>query len=39
MVFSSQLREDSKNTSEAMHNIALGGKIALDIFLEYGNVE
>ena len=39
MVFSGQLLQDSKNTSESMHNVALGGEFSLNIFFEYSNVE
>ena len=39
MVFSGQLLQDSKNTSESMHNIALGGEFSLHVFLEYSNIE
>lgn len=39
MVFSGRLLKDSKNTSESMHNIALGGEFSLHILLEYSNVE
>ncbi len=39
MILSGRSLQDSKNTSQSMHNIAFGGKFSLHIFLEYSNVE